>query len=171
MTELLIKKTDITTLDVDAVVNAANPSLRGGGGLDGAVHRTAGPELADYCLTLSDCIPGEARLTPGFNLIARHIIHTVGPIWHGGKRGEAQMLESCYTRSLSLALKHEIKTIAFPAISCGAHGYPFDAASKIAVDSVCNFIAEHDDFETIIFACFSDEMEAAYKKSLSARTL
>lgn len=170
MTEILVQEADITTLAVNAIVNAANPSLLGGGGVDGAIHRAAGPELTEHCRTLS-CAPGEARLTPGFGLPASYIIHTVGPVWHGGNRGEPALLASCYQRSLNLTTKHMIKSIAFPAISCGVYGYPYDAASKIAVETVCHFLTNNDHLEKVIFACFSEEMANQYHKALASRTL
>jgi len=124
---------DITRLDVDAIVNAANPSLLGGGGVDGAIHRAAGPQLREYNKTLGGCPPGEARISPGFNLPARHVISTVGPVWHGGDQGEARILENAYRNSLELALANGIRTIAFPAISTGAYGYPREQAARIAL--------------------------------------
>ena len=124
---------DITTLAVDAIVNAANPTLLGGGGVDGAIHRAAGPDLTAYCAGLGGCPTGEARLTPGFLLPARHIIHTVGPIWRGGRAGEAELLAACYRACFALAIAHDLHSLAFPAISCGVYGYPPEAAARIAV--------------------------------------
>src|SRR5258708_30745241 len=133
---------DITTLDVDAIVNAANKTLLGGGGVDGAIHRAAGPELLAECRALGGCEPGEAKLTRGYHLPARFVIHTVGPIWRGGQRGEAQILANCYRNSFQLAVGNEIKTIAFPAISCGAYGYPIEQARGVALQTTRAFLAD-----------------------------
>src|ERR1700751_2611712 len=136
-----IARGDITKLDVDAMVNAANTTLLGGGGVDGAIHRAAGPNLLAKCRTLGGCEPGEAKITAGYQLPARFIIHTVGPVWSGGKRGEAEILASCYRNSLRVAVENGAKTIAFPAISCGAYRYPVSEASRIAVETTRNFLA------------------------------
>ena len=154
---------DITTFDVDAIVNAANTTLLGGGGVDGAIHRAAGPELLAECRTLGGCQPGEAKLTPGYRLPARFVIHTVGPVWTGGKRGEAQILANCYRNSLQLAVKNRIKTIAFPAISCGAYGYPIREAARIAVDTTREFLATDDKIDKVTFVVASDEILRAYQ--------
>jgi O-acetyl-ADP-ribose deacetylase (regulator of RNase III) len=158
---------DITKLDVDAIVNAANTTLLGGGGVDGAIHRAAGPELLAECRTLGGCPPGEAKLTKGYRLPARYVIHTVGPVWTGGKRGEPQVLASCYRNSLRLAVKNRIKTIAFPAISCGAYGYPIREATRIAVETTREFLAADDKIEKVVFVLWSEDLYEAYRQLLS----
>ena len=157
---------DITTLHVDAIVNAANTTLLGGGGVDGAIHRAAGPELLAECRTLGGCQPGEAKITRGYELPARYIIHTVGPFWSGGKRGEPQTLANCYRKSLLLAVENRIKTIAFPAISCGAYGYPIREATRIAIETTREFLATDDKIDKVIFVVASDEILRVYQRLL-----
>jgi len=154
---------DITTLAVDAIVNAANPSLLGGGGVDGAIHRRAGPELLEECRTLGGCPIGEARITRGYRLPARHVIHTVGPVWHGGHRGEPDLLAACYRNSLALARNHGLRTLAFPAISTGIYGYPREAAARIALREVRSFLASSDLPDRVLFCCFSEEDLRIYR--------
>jgi len=157
---------DITTLRVDAIVNAANSALLGGGGVDGAIHRAAGPELLAECRGLGGCEPGKAKFTRGYGLPARFVIHTVGPIWHGGKRGEARILANCYRKSLRLAVENEIKTIAFPAISCGAYGYQIEQAGQIALETTREFLAATQNIHRVIFVLWGDDVYDAYREAL-----
>jgi O-acetyl-ADP-ribose deacetylase (regulator of RNase III) len=161
-----IVRGDITTLHVDAIVNAANTTLLGGGGVDGAIHCAAGSELLAECQALGGCQPGEAKITRGYKLPARFVIHTVGPFWTGGNRGEPQTLTNCYRNSLLLAVENRIKTIAFPAISCGAYGYPIREATRIAVETTREFLATDDKIDKVIFVVASDEILRAYQRLL-----
>ncbi|HSJ97219.1 MAG TPA: O-acetyl-ADP-ribose deacetylase [Myxococcota bacterium] len=157
---------DITSLAVDAIVNAANASLAGGGGVDGAIHRAAGPKLLEECLTLGGCPPGEARMTGGYELPARWVIHAVGPIWRGGGEGEATLLASAYTESLRLALRSELGSIAFPALSTGAYGFPLEPATRIAVRAVGTWLVQHEWPRRVTFCCFRDADAAVYRAAL-----
>jgi O-acetyl-ADP-ribose deacetylase len=165
-TQLRAVHGDITLLAVDAIVNAANTTLMGGGGVDGSIHYAAGPDLLEECRRLGGCPTGESRITGGHRLPARWIIHTVGPVWKGGNRGEAQLLASCYEQSLRLATAYKLRSIAFPAISTGAYSYPLKDASAIAISSVHQFIGEDTCLDEVIFCCYSREDLAVYKRLL-----
>lgn len=159
-------KGDITKLEVDAIVNAANTTLLGGGGVDGAIHRAAGAELLEECRKIGGCPTGEARITRGYRLRAKHVIHTVGPVWRDEGRGEPELLASCYRNSLRLAVENGVRTIAFPAISCGVYGYPLDEAAEIAVRETAKFLETNSSIERVIFTCFGADVCAAYERAL-----
>jgi O-acetyl-ADP-ribose deacetylase (regulator of RNase III) len=171
MANIEILQTDITILEIDAIVNAANNSLLGGGGVDGAIHRAAGPELLTECKTLSGCETGQAKITRGYRLPAQHVIHTVGPIWSGGGHHEAELLASCYRQSIKLAEKNQLNSIAFPSISCGVYGYPNDLACEIAIRTSMQSLHDCEYLDTVIFACFGAEIEQALKKELGKHSL
>src|SRR5437867_10826455 len=157
---------DIPKLAVDAIVNAANESLLGGGGVDGAIHDAAGPELLEECRTLGGCPTGEARLTKGYNLPAKYVIHTVGPVWQGGNHREDELLAACYRHSMSLALRTRIRSIAFPAISTGAYGFPMDRAARIAAEEVHRFLETYPEFDRVIFCCFGPQATSVYGEAV-----
>ena len=164
---LSVSAADITTLSVDAVVNAANTRLLGGGGVDGAIHRAAGPRLLEACRALGGCATGDAKITDGYDLPARHVIHAVGPVWHGGTRGEAEQLAGCYRRTIELAGQHQLRSIAFAAISCGVYGYPPEQAATVAVGAVRGALAGAPSVEEVIFVCFEPRVKAAFEQALS----
>lgn len=166
MSKIKLVQSDITKLRVDAIVNAANNTLLGGGGVDGAIHHAAGPELLEECRKIGGCSTGEARITKGYRLPADYVIHTVGPVWQGGKHGEDELLESCYRNSLKLAEEHGVKTIAFPSISTGAYRFPLECASQIAVDTVREYLKKSHALERVIFVCYSQADYEVYKKQL-----
>ena len=161
-----IVRGDITALEADAIVNAANTTLLGGGGVDGAIHRAAGPELLAECRTLGGCEPGQAKITRGYGLPARFVIHTVGPIWRGGRHGEPETLANCYRNSLQVAVENQIKTVAFPAISCGAYGYPIQEAAQIALKTTREFLANANKIDKVLFVLWGEEIYEAYRKLL-----
>ena len=165
-----LTRTDITRLEVDAIVNAANESLLGGGGVDGAIHRAAGAGLLAECRTLGGCPTGKARITKGYRLPAKFVIHTVGPVWDGGQSGEPELLASCYRACFELARANAVKTIAFPAISCGVYGYPIPEAARIAVRETHAALKDAREIERVLFACFTDEVFAAYEAALDLAT-
>lgn len=166
-TKIELYKGDITKIKADAIVNAANTSLLGGGGVDGAIHRAAGMELLEYNRKLGGCKTGEAKIAPGFRLPAKYIIHTVGPVWQGGNKNEDELLANCYKNSLKLVVENGIKTIAFPAISTGAYGFPLERATKIAINEVKKFLEKNDFLEKVIFVCFDDKTYEVYEKLLN----
>ncbi len=167
MKRIKLHKGDITKLKVDAIVNAANTTLLGGGGVDGAIHRAAGPQLLEECRTLNGCSTGEAKITKGYMLPAKFVIHTVGPVWNGGKHNEEILLANCYKNSLQIAEEININSIAFPAISTGVYRFPLELATKIAIKEIKNFLKKNDTIEKVIFVCFDERTYASYKKILS----
>ena len=171
MAQIDILQADITRLDVDAIVNAANEQLAQGAGVCGAIHHAAGPGLAAECRELGGCATGDAKITSGYDLPARHVIHAVGPIWDGGGHGEAELLAGCYRNSLLLAERHGLESIAFPAISCGIYGYPLEQAAAVAIETTLATLHGCKHVERVVFACFSNEIETALKKALAAHAL
>ena len=171
MPQIDIRQVDITRLDVDAIVNAANNRLEDGAGVCGAIHSAAGPGLLAECRELGGCETGEAKITGGYELPARHVIHAVGPVWRGGDHGEARLLADCYRNSIRLAEQHGLKSIAFPAISCGIFGYPLEQAAGIAIETTLQELHHCEHLDEVIFACFSDEIEAALKRAAAQHAL
>ena len=169
LSKIEVRQGDITRLEVDAIVNAANTSLLGGGGVDGAIHRAAGPRLLAECRTIGGCPTGEARITKGYDLPARYVIHTVGPVYSGTPR-DARLLASCYRSSLELAVAHNLNSVAFPAISCGVYGYPIQDASKIAVETCLAFLEQHPELQKVVFILFSEKDRSIYEKYLAGRS-
>jgi len=167
MKRIEVMLNDITKVEVDAIVNAANNSLLGGGGVDGAIHRAAGPQLLEECRKLGGCPTGQAKITKGYNLPAEYVIHTVGPIWKGGNNNEDELLASCYRNSLKLAVEHGIKTIAFPSISTGAYGFPVKRAAKIAINEIKRFLESNNSIEKVYIVCFDAETLKAYQEALA----
>lgn len=164
--KLTVIQEDITQLRVDAIVNAANTTLLGGGGVDGAIHRAAGPELLTECKTLGGCLTGEAKITNAYQLPCKKIVHTVGPIWRGGDHNEAALLRSCYENSIALGAQHNLRSIAFPAISCGIYGYPIEQACEIAINTIAEQISYFEDIRKVIFCAFGDDIYSAYISAL-----
>jgi len=167
MSRIIVERVDITTLAVDAIVNAANSSLLGGGGVDGAIHRAAGPELLAECQRLGGCPTGQARLTQGYRLAARYVIHAVGPVWRGGDQGEPDLLASAYRSALQLAERHAVRSIAFPAISCGIYGYPAEEAAHVALGTVQRHLTQGSVLERVVFACWEAGVFAAFDKVMA----
>jgi len=165
--KIKVIKGDITSLNVDAIVNAANTSLLGGGGVDGSIHRAAGPKLLEECKAIGGCPTGEARVSSGYNLLANFVIHTVGPVWKDGKQNEEELLSLCYQNSLRQAVNSQVKSIAFPAISTGVYGFPKKKAAQIAISEVLGFLAAHNEIEEVIFCCFDEETRTIYSSLLS----